>query len=80
MFVDEAKRKVTVKLVPRIDLQAVAEKFVMNFTYKYVYTMQILCIIILFVCRVQELLARKTVFLRLDWSLQVNLSTTLTFL
>ncbi|KAK1409632.1 hypothetical protein QVD17_36161 [Tagetes erecta] len=27
VFVDEAKRKVTVKLVPRIDLQAVSEKF-----------------------------------------------------
>lgn len=39
VHVDKAKRKATVKLVPRIDLQAVAEKFVMNFIYIYVYIM-----------------------------------------
>lgn len=32
--VDDAKKKATIKLVPRIDLHAVAEKFVMNFTFK----------------------------------------------
>lgn len=45
---NEAKRKVTVKLVPRIDLQAVAEKFVMNFTYRNILAFYLLLRLLVF--------------------------------